>query len=236
MKYLLIILFSFIYFSSFSQVEKNFDIISIGINSSTIDLEEKIENFINEDSTIKINKALEISGDFIKIPDCIYKFYWIEELIINSTKPIVINKSINKFENLENLKVLTEIKYISDEISLKKLKRIDFDYYKSCIFPNFIIQQKELEYLKIENSNISEIPKEISNCKNLKIILLHNSKIKHLPITFYNLKNLEILGVCSNPIKIDFVKLLQMDKLKEVYIDADIKCNQPTNINFIACE
>ena len=224
------------YFFSFSQVEKNFDIISIGINSSTIDLEKEIKHFINNDSTIKNIKALEISGDFIRIPDCVYKFYWIEELIINSTKPIVINMSISKFTNLEHFKILSEMKCISDEISLKKLKRIDFDYYRSCVFPNFIILQKELEYLKIENSGIKKIPKKIINCKNLKTIILHNSKIKKFPNSFYQLNNLEVIGICSTHIKINFSKLFKMKNLKKVYLDKDPKIINISNIKFYYCD
>ncbi len=236
MKSLFIILFCFIFFSSFSQVEKNFDVISVGINASAINLEKKIEDFINADSTIKNIKTLEISGNFIKIPNCVYKFYWIEELLINSTKPIVINTSINKFVNLEHLKVFSEITYISNKIILKKLKRIDFDFYNSCVFPSFIILQKNLEYLKIGTSRIKKIPRKISNCKKLKFFLLYTSKIKRLPKTFYNLNNIEVLALCSSPIKINFSRLSEMKKLKEVILNKDHKYVKDANIEFIFCE
>jgi len=237
MKTIFIFLFCFTYFFSFSQVEKNFDVISIGINSSSIDLAKNIENFINNDSSIKNIKTLEISGDYTEIPDCLYQFYWIEELIINSTKPIIINKSINKFKELENFKVLSEIIYISNKISLENIKRIDFDNYKSNVFPNFIFKQKQLEYLKIENSSIKKIPIKIKYCKNLKIVLFHNSKIKKLPFTFYKLKNLEVLGICSTPIILNYSKISKMKKLNEIYIDEKkINFDLTDKINFIFCQ
>ena len=82
--------------------------------------------------------------------------------------------------------------------SLFKLYSLDLSYNCFVKFPLALCSLENLTYLRLDNTQLEEIPKEIFQIKTLEYLYLHRNNLSTLPKEIAQLKNLRYLYVHDN--------------------------------------
>lgn len=144
---------------------------------------------------------------------------------------LTINKcKINSIENLKLNKSCKKIIIIDTYINnYESLQEMNIEYIKiqnSNIKLDFLNNCKQLREIIYKNNHIENIP-SLSNLKNLYSLILSNNKIKNIS-ELKLLVNLQILDLSNNDI--DNIEVLQyLKNIRYLYIDN----NNINNINFL---
>lgn len=123
------------------------------------------------------------------------------------------------FQNLNSLvyRFVDSKKYpikISNKMGqLKKLISIKIKDSKLDEIPKEILQLTNLKFIILDQNNIQEISEEIEHLYNLECLILESNNIKQIPKEIGQLKKLELLNISKNKISIIPEEICMLGKL-----------------------
>jgi hypothetical protein len=164
----------------------------------------------------------------IKIKQLNFDNYYFKLLcILNFNSVYQKIKSKNKsFYNLNQIKKVAGLKKIDTIYSTT-------DIIFCCPKKNCELSELEnlvnLTYLRIENTNLSFIPINISNLTNLTYLSINNNLLTFIQSEFSNLINLKIFGLANNLLKIIPTNFANLNKLEHFYIQNNLITIIPTD-------
>jgi Leucine-rich repeat (LRR) protein len=203
---------------SYSVFEDN---IQLRLSTDNNKNEEFIDSVLNEVDTCLI-KTMAVGGEYVILPNNIYKFALLESLELSSLNEITINKEFSSFTKLTSLMVFARVRCINNSLVFNNIKVALFPNCALKKFPSAVCNWKSLRELSIQNGYFNSIPKELDLLKNLEILNLNSNSIKSLPMNIIHLKKLKVLAISHNKIKSIPEYFCQMKSLEEVYINLNL--------------
>lgn len=104
---------------------------------------------------------------------------------------------------------------------LKHLKELDLQGSQLSEMPKDISQLSKLQFLYLHDNNISEVPESIGFLGDLIWLDLERNNIKVLPAEIGRLKNLHRLNLSFNQLSMLPVEIEQLSKLQSLYLDGN---------------
>ncbi len=175
------------------------------------------------------------------IPESVRKNRRLEDLLLGNNKLSDLKNA--SFRGLKRLKTLNLYNVQIEELpkNVKRLKRLEIiDLYHNNLrfLPEKMCELKQLQTLAVSHNRLWKLPENISRMKNLQTLHVHHNKLTSLPelpqsltlLHFHNnrftdlpsevntLANLESLDFSSNKIVRLPEELLQLPKLKSVFM------------------
>jgi Leucine-rich repeat (LRR) protein len=137
-----------------------------------------------------------------------------------------IPKELSKFTHL---KVLDLDGNIIKSIDKSFLKNKEIESLRLSISPQFkfkksfsiLSKEKQLKNFSISNSNLSEIPEEISLLKNITSLSLQNNHLTYFPAGVLNIENLKYLDISGNDFKSLPATLSSLSKLETLNLSGE---------------
>lgn len=157
------------------------------------------------------------------LPDVLFNFEFLTDLIIGDKTLEVIPDSIRNLRNLETLSLCghnshSKLESIPNEISeIKTLKTLYLENNNLQQFPTSLINLKSLQKLSLWDNNIQELPESISELSNLKELLLgSNENMTSLPSSVKDLHLLEQLSLYETNMKEFPDNILKLKNLRKL--------------------
>ena len=199
------------------QLEKHLLIVLTDDNNENINVVNKVLS-----DTLSHNcTSLNLAGNFTSLPGNIYTLSSIDDMMINSSKPVILDSGFSGFKNLNGLEIYSEIISIDRNIRLDSLEYLTLHYTRFRSIPKAIFTWKNLLCLEIDTGLYSVIPREISNLTKLEILILANNKIQSVPDELYSLDKLKVLNLESTRLITLSSKVCEMKSLEEIYLDGN---------------
>lgn len=198
------------------QLEKHLSIVLTDNNNENV----RIVNKVLSDTLSRNCTILSLHGSFSTLPANIYALSTIEEIMIDSNKPVILDSGFSGFKNLNDLEIYSEVISIDRNIRLDSLKNILLHYTSFRSIPKAIFTWKNLLYLEI-GPGLCVIPREISNLTKLEILVLADNKIQSVPDGLYSLDKLKVLNLESTRLTGLSPKVCEMKSLEEIYLDGN---------------
>ena len=199
------------------QLHKDLAIVLTEDNNENI----KIVNNVLSDTLSRNCTILSLHGNFTTLPANIYALSSIDEMMINSSKPVIFDSGFSGFKKLNNLEIYSEVVSIDRNIRLDSLEYLLLHYTSFRSIPKAIFTWKNLLYMEIGPGLYSVIPKEISNLAKLEILVLADNKIQSVPDELYSLDKLKVLNLESTRLITLSSKVCEMKSLEEIYLDGN---------------
>lgn len=178
--------------------------ISINLRNEDIYIEFKYDIYKKGEIFSEISKIKNLEklyfhfGNHNSIPRNITNCTTLKELRLNC----IGNNDIVNFEEL--FAILG---------SIKKLEKLEMNYFRMKVFPSNINGFKNLKKLYLHYNFIEIIPQEIERFKNLEIINLSTNEIELLPKNVTKLNKLKLLDLRNNKLKEFPIEILKMKSL-----------------------
>lgn len=194
-------------------------------------LGREVKKIPNEVEYFTQLKRLNIAYAFgNKVPSSIAKFKTIEILTIEQDT-IVVPESIAQLNQLHTLNLIGYVKRLPQQLSLlPNLKNITIEDTSLTEIPKNIYQCKQLEELLIEKSKVKMISNDIEHLINLKKLKITHAQIKELPSTIGKLKALQHLNLSVNQIQRLPHSFAQLANLQTLNIDHNGLIELPNQI------
>ncbi len=152
-----------------------------------------------------------------QLPSCLDEFPIFKRLTI----PITVKEIPSCLEHLEYLQITMD--YI-DQINGEK--RTD----TSSTFPNGLSRLKNLNYLCLQETKLTQIPEEVFELIQLEILVCHYGALKQISPAISKLSNLIILDLNNNEIKNLPQELGSLPKLSELYLSGNSLKELPASL------
>jgi Leucine-rich repeat (LRR) protein len=230
MKKLILILFSIISITAFSQ-------------SNSIKKLDKLLNKSNEVTNISFSYSSQDELNYLL--DRLMKFPNLKSLNLRNTsreKPFMIDKRLIEYTNLTSLSIMfadlsTCLSQLDKLVNLESLLISNCDLKE---IPESILKLRNLNYLCFDYNNIDSIPDLISNLEYLSILYLKNNSFTHFPSELLALDNLTELHIGNEFTSENFLlpgsrkvsynrfillpdNMIKLKKLNKIFLPKDCK-------------
>lgn len=226
-KSLLIIFFVIADQSLFAQIDT---VTSLGRTHMAVMLDnsnfDRIENDLSLIAKSPFGKKLgtiEISGSFSVFPKGLFEYVGCKEIIVNSTKSLIVTSSFGLIRGLESLRITCAVNSVDSTLVLPELRYLYLGNYKSKEFPEAFLKSQHIIEITINEGRFKTLPTGILNLKNLKVLNLSNNRLELLPAEISQLKELEVLSLNNNRLTAVPDSLCKLFSLRELYIQNNPK-------------
>ncbi|MDR2948602.1 MAG: leucine-rich repeat domain-containing protein [Prevotella sp.] len=218
----IIFLYAVRLFSQEYSIQNNEILLILGDNS--LKNECLIKELRTDSSLNRSCKSLVIDGIFKYLPHNIYHIDWIEQLQINISDTVFIDKNFSKFKKLEGLLIFGGHVNIEKKVNLPNIKYLKLQYVKfiNGKFPEAILNWINLTDIIVTEGNINTIPNNIIKLNKLEILGLSNNNINSIPDELYSLESLQNLSIYGNKLKKISPKICNMKSLKYIHLDRNL--------------
>ncbi len=166
----------------------------------------------------KIDKALLI--DIQKNADIIKKQV---SFFNQSTEAKYFRELLESQDDAKVKKALSEMKQkgIPQDMWLNLYNFRFFEYFVECLelgLPQIQPYLKDLAYLDISDTQITEFPENLGNLPKLQFLYACNNQLSVLPESLFKLSDLEYLDLYNNQIQQIPSEIAKLQKLKKLYL------------------
>ncbi len=168
------------------------------------------------DTTTKINLS---SYDLTEVPDEIYRFSQLKELLLSDNQISILPPRLWKIKTLEKLDVSKNV-LGNKSLKIRKgnaIKTLNVQYNYLSKAPKGMHKLREMNHLLLGNNLLSDFHKQrLRHTGNIQILNLYNAGLVSLPSSLNRFTALEELDLYHNQLKtidLDFDKLSRLKTL-----------------------